>query len=101
MYEVMQEGMRSALARQMIALLAEHDAATTLRQLICSHFHTLLGPNSDFMQAVLSESRALTTRQRGVIAKLQGDYKAAWTPLCSRNWHRPAACKPRCPWRAF
>ena len=32
LYEVMQEGMRSALARQMIVLLSEHDAATTLRQ---------------------------------------------------------------------
>lgn len=81
LYEVMQEGMRSALARQMIVLLAEHDAATTLRQLIRSHFHTLLGSNSDFMQAVLYESRSLTTRQRSVIAKLQGDYEAAWTPV--------------------
>ncbi|MDO8777908.1 MAG: TetR/AcrR family transcriptional regulator [Burkholderiaceae bacterium] len=81
LYEVMQEGLRSAVARQMIVLLAEHDAATTLRQLIRSHFDTLLGPNSDFMQAVLYESRSLNTRQRNVIAKLQGDYEAAWTPV--------------------
>ncbi|WP_114973427.1 TetR/AcrR family transcriptional regulator [Rhodoferax ferrireducens] len=81
LYEVMQEGMRSALARQTIVLLAEHDAATTLRQLIRSHFDTLLGPNSDFMHAVLYESRSLDTQQRNVIAKLQGDYEAAWTPV--------------------
>ena len=81
LYEVMQKGMRSALARQTIVLLAEHDAATTLRQLIRSHFDTLLGPNSDFMHAVLYESRSLDTQQRNVIAKLQGDYEAAWTPV--------------------
>lgn len=81
MYEVMQKGMRSALARQTIVLLSEHDAATTLRQLIRSHFDTLLGPNSDFMHAVLYESRSLNTQQRNVIAKLQGDYEAAWTPV--------------------
>jgi len=78
LYEVMQKGMRSALARQTIVLLSEHDAATTLRQLIRSHFDTLLGPNSDFMHAVLYESRSLDTQQRHVIAKLQGDYEAAW-----------------------
>lgn len=81
LYEVMQEGMRSALARQTIVLLAEHDAATTLRQLIRSHFDTLLGPSSDFMHAVLYESRSLNTRQHNVIAKLQGDYEATWTPV--------------------
>jgi len=81
LYEVMQEGMRSALARQTIVLLAEHDAATTLRQLIRSHFDTLLGPSSDFMHAVLYESRSLNARQRNVIAKLQGDYEATWTPV--------------------
>lgn len=81
LFEVMQEGLRSALARQMIVLLAEHDAATTLRQLIRSHFDTLLGPSSDFMHAVLYESRSLNTRQRNVIAKLKGDYEATWTPV--------------------
>lgn len=81
LYEVMQEGMRSALARQTIVLLAEHDAATTLRQLIRSHFDTLLGPSSDFMHAVLYESRSLNRRQHNVIAKLQGDYEATWTPV--------------------
>lgn len=81
LYEVMQKGMRSALARQTIVLLAEHDPATTLRQLIRSHFDTLLGPNSDFMHVVLYESRSLNTRQRKVIAKLQGDYETTWTPV--------------------
>lgn len=81
LYEVMQEGMRSALARQTIVLLAEHDAATTLRQLIRSHFDTLLGPSRDFMHAVLYESRSLNRRQQNVIAKLQGDYEATWTPV--------------------
>lgn len=81
LYEVMQEGLRRALARQTTVLLAKHDGATTLRQLIRSHLDTLLGPNSDFMHAVLYESRSLNTQQRNVIAKLQGDYEAAWTPV--------------------
>ncbi len=81
LYEVMQEGLRRALARQTIALRAEHDAATKLRQLIRLHFDALLGRNSDFMSAVLYESRSLNTQQRNVIAKRQGDYEAAWTPV--------------------
>lgn len=81
LYEVVQEGLRRALARQTIVLLATHDAATTLRQLIRSHFDTLLGQSSDFMHAVLYESRSLNTRQRNVIAKLQGDYEATWMPV--------------------
>ena len=81
LYEMMQEGLRSALARQTTVLLAKHDAATTLQQLIRSHLDTLLGPNSDFMHAVLYESRSLNTQQRNVITKLQGDYEAAWTPV--------------------
>jgi len=81
LYEVMWEGLRNALARQMIVLVAEHDAATTLRQLIRSHFDALLGPSSDFMHAVLYESRSLNTRQHNVIAKLQSNYEATWTPV--------------------
>jgi AcrR family transcriptional regulator len=81
LHEVIQEGMRSAMARQMIVLLAEHDAVTTLRQLIRSHFETILGPNSDFMHVVLYESRYLNAMQHKVIAKLQGEYEATWTTV--------------------
>ena len=67
LYEVMQKGMRSALARQTIVLRGKHDSAATLRQLIRLHFETLLESNSDFMWAVLYESRALNTRQLRLI----------------------------------
>ena len=53
----------------------------TLRQLIRLHFETLLESNSDFMWAVLYESRALNTRQLRLIEELQGNYEAAWTPV--------------------
>ena len=33
------------------------------------------------MHAVLYESRSLIARQRNVIAQLQGDYEATWTPV--------------------
>nr|WP_060983764.1 TetR/AcrR family transcriptional regulator [uncultured Acidovorax sp.] len=81
LYEVMQKGMRSALARQTIVLRGKHDSAATLRQLIRLHFETLLESNSDFMWAVLYESRALNTRQLRLIEELQGNYEAAWTPV--------------------
>ncbi len=81
LYEVMLEGMRSALARQTIVLRGKHDAGTTLRQLIRLHFEVLLESSSDFMWAVLYELRALNTRQRRLIEELQGNYEAAWTSV--------------------
>jgi AcrR family transcriptional regulator len=81
LHALMEEGMRSALARQARALQPEADAARQLRRLIRSHFDTLHGPGRDFVPVMLYESRALTPRQRKGIATLQRDYEAAWAPV--------------------
>lgn len=82
LHAVMEEGMRSALARQTAALAApSRSAADTLRRLIRSHFDTLHGPGRDFIPVMLYEWRSLNTRQRAGIAKLQRDYEAPWMPV--------------------
>ncbi|WP_341917496.1 helix-turn-helix domain-containing protein, partial [Polaromonas sp. YR568] len=67
LYAVMEEGMRSAMARQTAALEAAApsapDAAALLRVLIRNHFDVLLGPGSDFIPVMLYESRSITARQ--------------------------------------
>lgn len=87
---VMEEGMRSALARQAEALQGAEAAAAKpaasqavlqLRRLIRAHFDTLLGPGNDFVPVMLYEHRSLNARQRGALAQLQGAYEAAWTPV--------------------
>ncbi len=85
LYAVMEEGMRSALARQSAALQAAApfapDAPALLRVLVRNHFEVLLGPGSDFIPVMLYESRALTPRQRALLAQLQSDYEAVWEPV--------------------
>jgi AcrR family transcriptional regulator len=85
LHAVMDEGMRSAIARQTAALdtaaQAEPDAAALLRVLIRNHFDVLLGPGSDFIPVMLYESRSITARQRASLAKLQGDYESVWEPV--------------------
>lgn len=85
LYAVMDEGMRSAIARQTAALntaaQAAPDAAALLRVLIRNHFDVLLGPGSDFIPVMLYESRSITARQRASLAKLQGDYESVWEPV--------------------
>ncbi|WP_293603289.1 TetR/AcrR family transcriptional regulator [Polaromonas sp. UBA4122] len=85
LYAVMDEGMRSAIARQSAALQAAAPsapgAAALLRVLIRNHFDVLLGPGSDFIPVMLYESRSITARQRASLAKLQGDYEAVWEPV--------------------
>ena len=87
---VMEEGMRSALARQAEALQgaeaaaakpAASQAVAQLRRLIRAHFDTLLGPGNDFVPVMLYEHRSLNARQRVALAQLQGAYEAAWTPV--------------------
>jgi len=80
---VMQEGMHAALARQTKALRAVA-AAQPLEQIRClirAHFETLLGPGNDFVPVMLYEHRSLNARQRALLANLQADYEAAWTPV--------------------
>jgi AcrR family transcriptional regulator len=95
LYAVMEEGMRSALARQSKALVAMHspgDAAALsaetpaalldkMRHLVRAHFDVLLGPDNDFIPVMLYEARALNPTQRSALAQLQSDYEAAWVPL--------------------
>lgn len=85
LYAVMDEGMRSAIARQTTALNAAAqtvpDAVALLRVLIRNHFDVLLGPGSDFIPVMLYESRSITARQRASLAKLQGDYESVWEPV--------------------
>jgi AcrR family transcriptional regulator len=81
LHAVMEEGMRTALARQAAALNIGGDAAEVLRRLIRSHFDTLHGTGRDFIPVMLYEWRALNVRQRNAIAKLQRDYEAVWMPV--------------------
>lgn len=89
LYAVMEEGMRSALARQNIALqevvkTAPGGAAQPLAQmrlLVRAHFDVLLGAGNDFIPVMLYEGRALNPRQRSALAKLQNDYEAVWLPV--------------------
>lgn len=98
LFAVMEEGMRSAIARQMHALdkasktgsLAKllpkrerdaQDARGLMAVLIRNHFDILLGPGSDFIPVMLYESRAITAPQRATLATLQSEYEAVWVPV--------------------
>ncbi len=95
LYAVMEEGMRSALARQrkaldgmtgptdLTALSVETPTALLdkMRHLVRAHFDVLLGPGNDFIPVMLYEARALNPAQRSALAQLQSDYEAAWVPL--------------------
>ncbi|HEY5581212.1 MAG TPA: TetR/AcrR family transcriptional regulator [Rhodoferax sp.] len=82
---VMEEGMRSAIARQADALQGAAPAASEplvqIRRLIRAHFDTLLGPGNDFVPVMLYEHRSLSERQRASLAMLQVAYESAWTPM--------------------
>jgi TetR/AcrR family transcriptional regulator, cholesterol catabolism regulator len=80
---VMEEGMRTAIARQQKVLEQADgaDAPTRLRVLIRNHFDVLLGPGSDFIPVMLYEARSITPRQKAAIAQLQSQYEAPWTPV--------------------
>lgn len=85
LFAVMEEGMRSAIARQQQALreggYGALDAAGRLRVLIRNHFDVLLGPGSDFIPVMLYESRSITPRQREAIVQLQSEYEVPWIPV--------------------
>lgn len=84
LHAVMEEGMRAAMAQQLAALHeagSAADPARRLRALVRSHFDVLLGPGNDFIPVMLYESRSLTPRQRTLLAQLQSDYEAIWTPV--------------------
>jgi TetR/AcrR family transcriptional regulator, cholesterol catabolism regulator len=86
LFAVMEEGMRSAIARQQRTVAVferEHapDSASRLRLLIRNHFDVLLGPGSDFIPVMLYEARSVTPRQRAALAELQGEYEAPWIPV--------------------
>ena len=95
LFAVMEEGMRSAIARQAQAIEAKgtdpellqnkeqtiNNPRGLLAVLIRNHFQILLGPDSDFIPVMLYESRAITARQRATLATLQGAYEAPWEPV--------------------
>ena len=81
LFAVMEEGMHSALARQVDAVAAGGTADAVLRRLIRAHFDTLHGRGRDFIPVMLYESRSLDPRQRARIVKLQRDYEAVWRPV--------------------
>jgi AcrR family transcriptional regulator len=83
LYAVMEEGMRSALARQRAAVQmpghADLTPAAQLRVLIAAHFEVLLGPGSDFVPVMLYESRPL--RQQKLLGQLIAEYESLWLPV--------------------
>jgi len=85
LYAVMEEGMRSALARQRAAAQAPGYAdlapAQQLRTLITVHFDVLLGPGSDFVPVMLYESRSLPPRQHKALSQLIAEYESLWLPV--------------------
>ena len=84
LFAVMEEGMRSAIARQARAIEVAGDGMTDLallRLLIRNHFDVLLGPGSDFIPVMLYEARSITPKQRAALAELQGEYEAPWIPV--------------------
>ncbi|MES3012087.1 MAG: TetR/AcrR family transcriptional regulator [Pseudomonadota bacterium] len=85
LYAVMDEGMRSAIAQQAAVLQkagqAGQPAAGVLAVLIRNHFDILVGPGSDFIPVMLYEARSITPRQRTLLAALQSEYEAPWTPV--------------------
>ncbi len=80
---VMEEGMHAAIARQTKALrgVQADQPLGQIRRLIRAHFETLLGPGNDFVPVMLYEHRSLNPGQRALLAALQADYEAAWTPV--------------------
>jgi AcrR family transcriptional regulator len=90
LYQVMEQGMRSALRQQAQTLqglqptsadgisLSAISADSMLHALIRTHFDILLGPQSDFIPVMLHEWRSLTPEQRKAIVALQHDYEAHW-----------------------
>jgi TetR/AcrR family transcriptional regulator, cholesterol catabolism regulator len=106
LFAVMEEGMRSAIARQEHALVSSGINPSLLQRveqiidnprgllavLIRNHFQVLLGPDSDFIPVMLYESRAITARQRATLATLQSEYEAPWEPVL-RALHASGALK--------
>lgn len=83
LFAVMEEGMRSAIARQVQAIAATDtpDAPSQLRVLVRNHFEVLLGPGSDFIPVLLYEARSITARQRATLGELRSEYEGPWIPV--------------------
>lgn len=97
---VMEEGMRAAMASQLLvtpeASHARADPVAALRRLIRNHFDVLLGPDSDFIPVMLYEWRSLTPRQRGAVRKLKDAYEAMWSPVLDElNRQGRLGCDPK------
>ena len=85
LFAVMEQGMRTALHSQALAVAAAPAAGEALlRTLVRAHFDVLLGPGSDFIPVMLYEWRSLTPVQRAAIATLQREYEAAWAQVLDK-----------------
>jgi AcrR family transcriptional regulator len=88
LYAVMEEGMRSAQARQLQQVqqigYQNLPSQEQLRGLVHVHFEVLLGPGNDFVPVMLYEWRSLNTRQRKLLAQLIADYESLWMPVLLR-----------------
>ncbi len=82
---VMEEGMRSALARQEAVLqrpgFSAAPAVARFRALVRNHLDVLLGPDSDFIPVMLYEWRSLNAAQREAVVELKNHYEAVWGAL--------------------
>lgn len=85
LYAVMEEGMRSALARLHAATQTPGYATLApgaqLRVLVTVHFDVLLGPGSDFVPVMLYEARSLPPRQHKALGQLIAEYETLWLPV--------------------
>ena len=85
LYVVMEEGMRTALARLHAGAQTPGYAALTpsaqLRVLVNVHFDVLLGPGSDFVPVMLYEARSLPAHQRKALGQLIDEYETLWLPV--------------------
>ena len=85
LYAVMEEGMRTALARQRLATQTSPSCggkpSAQLRTLVQAHFEVLLGPGNDFVPVMLYEWRSLQPSQRKALAALVAEYESLWTPV--------------------
>lgn len=80
---VMEEGMRTAIARQeMVGAQHGFEALSPSAQLRCriqAHFEVLLGPGNDFIPVMLYEQRSLSPSQHKALGRLVAQYEAMWT----------------------
>jgi TetR/AcrR family transcriptional regulator, cholesterol catabolism regulator len=89
---VMEEGMRTAIARQQKVLAQAEDAhpPTRLRALVRNHFDVLLGPGSDFIPVMLYEARSITPASARRSRSCKASTRRRGRRCCRNCMHRGA-----------